>query len=378
MDQILAENSTSKFFIEYGGFLSNHMPHALIALHRLGADQTRVQKFIKWYEPKLDKKELYPEEDALATGENPDELVGKRRRFYALLNHYQDALQSKYDGNLSKLVASEFPKLSLGLAGSALHGLIHCGYGLSADNSRLTLEGLSYLHHSYMPLTVSDHAPKLDALGQGSMDILDVVEMLRCDEELYNSMVVDSQAESALVRSHGYFQPRVAALLVNHGDRLAEYVQQIKFSPDEHAFRWLVDCALVVYLIAENKNDFFLLHGVTGAWSLLNISSHLDGVSRSDSLRTYLAVLLAAYLAEDRPKLCLDRLNTDEKIGMSWRQIVDKALATEYDEHVYKLVQVCWDMDKINEGESKSELYKKISLYAIENELFLLNNVPRL
>ena len=52
--EFLVQNSTAKYFIEYGGFLSNHISHGIIALHRLGAPPSRIQRFVDWYERKLE------------------------------------------------------------------------------------------------------------------------------------------------------------------------------------------------------------------------------------------------------------------------------------------------------------------------------------
>lgn len=392
MDQILLENSTDKFFIEYGGFLSNHMSHGLVALNRLGADENRLSKFIRWYEAKLDHKEKYPEDDDSSVVESDiDGLLGKRAKYYSLLRHYEKLLQATYGGDLNQMVAGVFPKLARGMVGSALHGLIHTGYGLVANNAKLVCEGLAYLHFSYLPLRMSADSSPIHMLGQGNMDIADVINMFRLDDDLYNAMNSEYKMDTALVKIHGYFQPRVATLLYNHGDKMAEYINQIKFpeffssqSKDLQQLQklssWLVDCAITVYFVAENKNDFFLLHGVTGAWSLKNIlSSFSDFSAGLEAVQTFLFILFAAYAAEDRPRLCLDRLTSADQSELpSWEGIAERAINTEYDEHVYKLVQVCWDMDKENADSQRSAFYKRAALSSIDNDLFLINKTPRL
>jgi len=71
------------------------------------------------------------------------ELLGARNDYYVLLDHYEMQLKTKCDNSLEKLVAENFPLLSSGLAGSALHGLIQLGYGCAAKNSRFSLIFLS-------------------------------------------------------------------------------------------------------------------------------------------------------------------------------------------------------------------------------------------
>jgi len=64
------------------------------------------------------------------------ELLGARKDYYVLLDHYETQLKTKCDGSMEKLIAGNFPLLSAGLAGSALHGLIQLGYGYAAKNAR--------------------------------------------------------------------------------------------------------------------------------------------------------------------------------------------------------------------------------------------------
>ncbi len=52
--KILAATSTAKYFIEYGGFLSNHVSHGVIALHRLEASPDHIQRFVDDLLPKLE------------------------------------------------------------------------------------------------------------------------------------------------------------------------------------------------------------------------------------------------------------------------------------------------------------------------------------
>jgi len=64
------------------------------------------------------------------------ELLGARKDYYILLDHYEMQLKIRCDDSPEKLIAENFQLLSSGLAGSALHGLIQLGYGYAAKNSR--------------------------------------------------------------------------------------------------------------------------------------------------------------------------------------------------------------------------------------------------
>jgi len=97
-----------------------------------------VFSFIEWYRRRLEPAARYME---LTGGRNSDvaELLGARKHYYTLLDHYEMQLKTKCDDSLQILIAENFPLLSTGLAGSALHGLIQLGYGCTANSPRFQL-----------------------------------------------------------------------------------------------------------------------------------------------------------------------------------------------------------------------------------------------
>ena len=50
----LNHQSTSEYFIEYQSFVTNHLSHGVIALHRLQATHPRLERFVKGYIPKFE------------------------------------------------------------------------------------------------------------------------------------------------------------------------------------------------------------------------------------------------------------------------------------------------------------------------------------
>ena len=79
---VLNVNTTDKYFIEYGGFLANHLSHGIIALQRLGATSERIERFVKWYTPKL-----VDQNADKADARDVDALRGERVAFYKILDH---------------------------------------------------------------------------------------------------------------------------------------------------------------------------------------------------------------------------------------------------------------------------------------------------
>ncbi len=148
LHNILEANSVeSRFYIEHGGYFSNHLCHGIIALYRLNAPEDKIAAFTKAYsdqnleirdQGKSQKiqddrgRESKSEEDIAA-------LLGKRTRFYDLIKHYKSKGQES--ASIDNLLASEFPKMMNGTISAVLHPLIHTGYGYSVGSLETVVEG---------------------------------------------------------------------------------------------------------------------------------------------------------------------------------------------------------------------------------------------
>ena len=90
----------------------------------------------------------------------------------------------------------------------------------------------------------------------------------------------------------------------------------------------------------------------------------------------YTCALLAAYTAQGAPKLLLDSLHDNNSYGIklrqSWDTVIQDALSIDYDEHIFKLVQVCHDMDDGNTDAELTRLYMTAASVALDNP-FIFN-----
>ena len=110
--------------------------------------------------------------------------------------------------------------------------------------------------------------------------------------------------------------------------------------------KWIVEQIIKVYTMAENRNDFFLLHGTTSAWGLSEFLHVIKTEEkRLEICQDFLCVLLAFYIGKGRPKLNAGYLGGSGEMEMTWEElrsrVVDMPVTTE--EHRLKLVQVCYD-----------------------------------
>ena len=380
VQSILQDNSTLKYYMEYDGFLVNHMAHGIIALHRLNAPEENVHRFIDWYAKRLESKDNYEENVTAITPDHLPELLGKRKYFYALVAYYDQLLCDKYSNSLTLLVQNEFPKLIKGMMSTVLHAVIHIGYGLAASHTRTVVEGFAYSYHSFYPVN-DENLLVGKPIGGGEFDIISVLNEIRNDAGLADVLKECSKpGRYPELESHtSNFGLKAAVLSQYHGKIFAAYCNKIKISEDvlkvaeyvNSIGRWLVHCALYVYASSEVKNDFFLLHGVTGAWSLTQILPVLQKEDFEEAVKIFVCCLLISYAAQGCPKLLTEKELTDEideANHTDYEQIIFRAVSKIYDEHVYKLVQVCNDIRNEQTTPELFLLYKRAALRALNHE----------
>ncbi|CAH1802961.1 unnamed protein product [Owenia fusiformis] len=375
---ILDETSTLKYFIEYDGFFSNHMSHGLIALSKLGASETRLRRFIKVYEAKL---ESTTGPTNILADDSFEELKGERKSYYSILKHFEDLAKGR---TITELLNSEFPKVAKGMVCSAIHGLIHTGYAVAVQNTKLTCEGLAYLHHSFVPLIAADSRIRTLRRDAPTYDILEAIGIVAKDDTLFELMKTEVAKPKYTDKVTSNFQRRVAALFTVAADTLLDYIDKITLPPTfnpniqttQEAVglgRWLLDCAITVYVKSENKNDFFLLHGVTGAWSLLQILPALTYNDAIYSIRVFMCAFVATYLAQMRAPLTVDVNTTLKPTADDWDKLIEATVDEERDEHIYKLVQVCHGLALEDDVKhTQQSMYFQAANIAISNALLFV------
>jgi hypothetical protein len=139
----LMRGSAQHASIEFGGFLTNHLAHGVLALRSLGASADRIRDFADAYASRLEP----PSDDDDENGDrwNPTKIAtlrGTRRHFSALYRHFEHEIATDGDDGYAAL-HRHLGVLIDGLAGAAFHALIHAGYAAAARLPRLTAEALA-------------------------------------------------------------------------------------------------------------------------------------------------------------------------------------------------------------------------------------------
>jgi len=144
---------------------------------------------------------------------------------------------------------------------------------MCAARCSMVCEGLAYMHCTYVAPILSTEDPS--PTGIPDCSILDVIDQVRDDvtlSELMRSEIAKPEWQACNLSD---FQRYMQILLKYRGDKLMEWARSVRVPSDvvgtSSLAKWAVNSAITVYATSERRNDFFLLHGVTAAWSLLQV-----------------------------------------------------------------------------------------------------------
>ncbi len=136
---------------EFPFFLANHLPMVLVALHRMGASDERLEAYCQIYH---EQNGLVPisERTAKVTRDNWREFIGQRER--------EGGYRAFFAGEVARLGATPaavhyLPELIPGTAASALHAFMRMAYATLTDSDEETGVALAYWAATYLPLGAS-------------------------------------------------------------------------------------------------------------------------------------------------------------------------------------------------------------------------------
>ena len=136
---------------EFPFCLANHLPMVLVALHRMGASDERLEAYCHLYR---EQNGLVPVPDPIGeiTRDNWRESLGRRER--------EGDYRVFFAGEVAQLGATPaalryLPELMPGTAASATHALMRMAYATMTDSSEETSVALAYWAATYLSLGVS-------------------------------------------------------------------------------------------------------------------------------------------------------------------------------------------------------------------------------
>lgn len=284
----------------YRNALANHAPMALTALDRMGADESRLARFFNRYKARLAPFESKPPK----LWPNWRVALGDRSAFPDLLAHFSAAIGQ--DG-MDEILFEALPTLLPGVGASAFHGVIRTAYGVRAANVKEVAHGLAFWAGEYVWLGSVQPASRLSMLE-----------------------LLERHGKAFWTHEYG---PGIIA------DRMREIARRPDFAdmPQQPAsLGWSALLALAGQAYSATGN-FTLLHGLTGAHALFELSPWLT--EPEPALRSYWLAFLLAFVTS-RQTLPLQPLANGTTTPESAREWA----LDQLDDHDIKLVWTCLDL----------------------------------
>ena len=361
--------------IEYQAYLSNHLTHNWVVMGGVGASEEYMQWWQDLYTNVLQEKPAREPGDLETPREFPvdytaiteanwrNNIQTTRIAFPAYRDFFDARLQTL---GLSKTLKLYLPELLPGLAGAALHPLIHTGWATDVESLDMAGEGLAYMATSFQPLaTNSPFNPPENLWSTNGQNIIEAtLEFLTRDdiEEMTKIANDISETKEYTRLNRGGFQQRMITFddpRLPLGDRLNE-IGSVWMPDLDRPLTEVVEqaTALSAAALHGSNNEFFVLHGLTSLHAVLCLLPHLNPSDRRDALVYWWRAVMATMVVQDRPGLdkTVDLLNQwqskrdrqnnnahslTDKEDSWWRTSIKSTLCSR-DEHVPKAAYALW------------------------------------
>ena len=286
--------------------LTNHLPMALLAKRRLGADADELLRFKAKYQRRLrplEVSERQLDESNWTTAIGRRGAAGDLRRYFA---------RSIAEHGVDAVLRTHLSALLPGIGGGAFHGVIRLSYALDASSPARIAAGLAYLAE------VGDAIGPLPDRHVGSDGVSEIANVLgRSDPPLSIPKGWNIGDRMRLVAGDERFQDAVGSLQVTDEteSQLAEFSLRL----------------------FTTSGDFTSLHGVTGLAAISSIRPWVEDVVALD--RYTVQALLAAYVTLGAPPIW-SQTRFDEFVSVDRSSVAEVAAvgASSDDEHVSKLI----------------------------------------
>lgn len=305
MNLTAALDNSLLYDAEYGVRLSNHLPMLLVALHRLGASDSRLQSAGAFYARKLHPMpplQPWPAGDAWRVPLG-DPVAWPRYR--DLFNTW---MQEEGAGETLRQV---LPALLPGCGAAAFHGLIRTAYAVASAHRAELVHALAYWSSRWLDLGVDDAA----AAAAGTAT--DPTPLLQRAAALPGVGASDS----------GFIVERMHHAAWQSG--FAQAVQPLQL----HEKTTLPRLARHAARLYARSGNFTVLHLATSAWALRVLMPFVETPVAA------LAAYWRAYAA-GAASVAATLTLTRAPAPLPWPQIVAAAVASD-DEHLVKLVHAC-------------------------------------
>jgi len=376
--------SNNAYDIEFNGFLTNHVKHAIIALDKLQAPSSRVQEYwdtytaVTPYDISIHPISTPWPQVIPATSKQFHEWKGQKQYFQEQVAFLQSELHGPtHNGNIDSLVQTYVPNLINGMVGALTHTIIHLGWGIDAQSSYMTIEGIAYLNFAHVGFnnnqliwpstssttttTTTPPTPTMTTINPVMESFMNVADIWYRDE-LQTTWIEDSKSSFDPQTFHpelvpAGFQWEVSKVIAKPHPVATTIPSWVMTLPLDDVWEYLWRAITYIFLTTRDPNtkhsNFVVLHLLSSLWGLqqtLNIIK--DETTTRNAIGHYYAnvvVLLSAsskgfptkqQLMEIQSEFPSERVDSSD---LDWTSTVTAGIAEE-EEHNIKLVYVCREL----------------------------------
>ncbi len=348
------------YHIEFNGFLSNHVKHAVIALNRLGASPQRIQEYYDSYAKCTTYGyglERARSSEHTITQDNWQVYFGQHCSFTSYCEFFD---QKEQELGMDRLLREYVPILLPGCVGSLMHGTIHLGWALDSGNRWMIIEGLAYMAFSFLSCNPDrTYSPTRGPVKETAVldSVLRIADAWEADYETLHGWLDATLTDDKYGASAG-FHPELAVTgtQFNVAKVLAEGHPLIHATPawigdQDMATIWEGLYEALTLLFMTKPGDFLILHLITWLHAMEQIANRVPLDQQKFAIKCYWTAMLGILFSrgEVPTRATLEALHSKYKDaldhdgspteGQEWEPIVARALIEE-EEHNPKLVYV--------------------------------------
>lgn len=295
----------ARFAPEYAGDLSNHLPMALVALHRLGADEARLHAFAAGYAQRLQPAPAaqdWPAGDAWRGRLGDIEAWPVHRSLFSQWIEHEGP---------TDVLQQVLPALMPGCGAAAFHGPIRVAYAIQSGHLPELADALAYWASRFLPL---GELPAEAGRVRQAEPLLRRLPADRSDKRLISERMQDAAPGPAL-------QAAVARLAI-----------------DANTLEQLARLSAKAY---AGSGNFTALHMLTACHAMGVLQAFVD--DQAAALRWFWQAWATAVVAAGMKALPPAPLQP-------WPRLVQAALASD-DEHLIKLMDSCREQERVYGGD---------------------------
>ena len=279
-----------RFSAFYRGYLANHLPMALVALDRMGADDAALARFAGRYEAQLEPLAGHP----------------VFARSAAVL---EERIANE---GAHAVLRAQIERLATGVASGAFHGAIRTAYAIESGLDRELAHALAYWNIEFTAFA----------------------EPAECTGTESPAEVLAAIARDPRFARRRFPGRNIAERTKNAVDDPALASLVARADPDKLTLETIAAALIRAY---GASGDFTLLHGVTGCHAFRLLVPFMQdarlGVSH------LWQALVAAYLGAGSP--AVEGWGVQGRDALGWDEILQRAAECD-DEHDVKFAYTCW------------------------------------